>query len=304
MYCIDKCRQVQPYSLVVNAVDRVAIPGVGARWVHTIQRHVWQVHRCLCACVPTMVNGTGGVVIWSGHLLWWLYGTAMVSARYTSPLAAHTHQGLTWTTLSPPLLTNQQNLMSVQMWGRLLNFPSVDQLLSRAWNIFMIFYNRKQAPLNKVFSRKKINFRPERVKDLWQTCWVLQCLQLPRVPACVGVPPVRHLFIFGNFFANTIILPTFFANVLVLFCQEPLLVWAFPLSATLLVILCNQYSLVKKCHWLHLCFQLSTALLIGCQKLCLRFFWTDQTYIEEYLEMRIWFYKTLFNHCWVNTIAN
>ena len=34
----------------------------------------------------------------------------------------------------------------------------------------MIFYNRKQAPLNKVFSRKKINFRPERVKDLWQTC--------------------------------------------------------------------------------------------------------------------------------------
>ena len=158
MYCIDKCRQVQPYSLVVNAVDRVAIPGVGARWVHTIQRHVWQVHRCLCACVPTMVNGTGGVVIWSGHLLWWLYGTAMVSARYTSPLAAHTHQGLTWTTLSPPLLTNQQNLMSVQMWGRLLNFPSVDQLLSRAWNIFMIFYNRKQAPLNKVFSRKKNQF--------------------------------------------------------------------------------------------------------------------------------------------------
>ena len=78
MYCIDKCRQVQPYSLVVNAVDRVAIPGVGARWVHTIQRHVWQVHRCLCACVPTMVNGTGGVVIWSGHLLWWLYGQCTV----------------------------------------------------------------------------------------------------------------------------------------------------------------------------------------------------------------------------------
>ena len=44
--------------------------------------------------------------------LWYSNGQCTV---HLSSGRTHTHQGLTWMTLSSPLLTNQQNLMSVQM---------------------------------------------------------------------------------------------------------------------------------------------------------------------------------------------
>ena len=122
MYCIDKCRQVQPYSLVVNAVDRGAISGVVARWVHTIQRHVWQgtpLPLCMSTNNGQWYRRSGNMV--RAPRLWWLwYSNGQCTG--TSPLDAHTHQGLLQMTLSPPLLTNQQNLMSnpsrsLQMWA-------------------------------------------------------------------------------------------------------------------------------------------------------------------------------------------
>ena len=170
-----------------------------------------KVHHRLHACLLTMVNGTGGVVIWS--VLWYSFGQCATNA---SPRVAHTSRLTSADTQPPPLSTNQQNL--------LVPIPHVPPLkltlnIGQTWDseFYKVLINFCQE-LGIFFRTKKRGSRPlkqnivqkkdlwiERVKDLWQTCWVLQCLQLPRVPACVGGPLsatnsflVTFLLIFGG----------------------------------------------------------------------------------------------------------
>ena len=65
-----------------------------------------KVHHRLHACLLTMVNGTGGVVIWS--VLWYSFGQCATNA---SPRVAHTSRLTSADTQPPPLSTNQQNLL-------------------------------------------------------------------------------------------------------------------------------------------------------------------------------------------------
>ena len=111
--CIVKWRQTSPiHWWSVLWIEAVAIPGVAGWWVHTVQPLVWK-GTPLPLCMSTdngQWYGRSGNMVRAPRLWWLWYSNGQLTG--TSPPDAHTHQSLTQLTLSPPLLTNQQNLVS------------------------------------------------------------------------------------------------------------------------------------------------------------------------------------------------
>ena len=169
-----------------------------------------KVHHRLHACLLTMVNGTGGVVIWS--VLGYSFGQCATNA---SPRVAHTSRLTSADTQPPPLSTNQQNL--------LVPIPHVPPLkltlnIGQTWDsefykvlinfcqelgIFFSNYEKDQEEaghLNKILSGKRfVNWKGERlVADVLSATMS----SAAKSPCLCGRPAVRHQLIFGNFFAH------------------------------------------------------------------------------------------------------